>query len=179
MWELYFLPNPSTYMNMRYIPNINTCKYMRHIPNKSKFMDIRYIMWCPNSLINNKSNHAFFFCILLVMCKAWIKKYDSLSGNLTHPRATSTAMLLAGLCHKFASGLATPCSILSTIHPNVDDGPHSTNTWHPPILGHQPPQTVEELCTPLYVEVHLKWDLSMRFTSHQWPSKTNKVLDLL
>ena len=106
-------------------------------------------------------------------------KYDSLSGIHTHPRATIAAMLLAGLYHRSASGLATPYSILSTIHPNVDDGSHSANTWYPHIVGHQTPQTDEEIFTPWNVEVHLQWDLLMRPSSHPWPSKTNDFLVML
>ena len=71
------------------------------------------------------------------------RKYGPLGSNHTHPRAASAAMLLAGLCHRSTSGLETPCSILSSTHPNVGDGSHFTNTWYPPNVGHQPTQTNE------------------------------------
>ena len=66
----------------------------------------------------------------------------------THPRETSATMLLSALYHRPVSGLETPCSISSTIHPNVDDGYHSAKTWYPPTVGHQPHQTIEEIFTP-------------------------------
>ena len=88
-------------------------------------------------------------------------------------------MLLVGLYHRSASGLETPFSILSSTHPNVGDGSHSANTWYPPIVGHQPPQTFEETCTSWDFLLHLQWDLLTRSSPHAWPSKTNGVLDLL
>ena len=57
-------------------------------------------------------------------------------------------MLLAGMCHRSASGWETPFSIILAIHPNVDDGSHSVKIWYPPIVGHQSPQTIEEIFTP-------------------------------
>ena len=75
-------------------------------------------------------------------------KYVLLGSNHTHPRATNTIILLASLSHSYASGLATPCSTSSTIHPNEDDGSHSTKIWYTPIVEYHPPQTDEELCTP-------------------------------